>query len=271
MHAADAEAGNPKDLLEPFRASPGSSAVFCDIDGTLAPIVERAGEAAVPDDAADVLRSLAGRYALVGCVSGRRASEARRLVGLDELVYIGNHGFERFLPDVGEVRLDPSVAAHADDAAAFIERLDESELVSLGLRVEDKGPICALHWRGAADEGAAEAAAREIATDAIGRRLLPHWGRKVLEIRPAVHLDKGTALAELLEERRVANALFGGDDRTDIDAFRRLRDLRATGDLEAAVCVGVASEEGPSELRTEADLLVEGTAGFLEVLRELAV
>jgi trehalose 6-phosphate phosphatase len=257
------------DLLRPLRADPGSSAIFCDIDGTLAPIVERADEASVPDDARDVLGSLARRYAVVGSVSGRRAEDARRLVGLDELVYIGNHGFERFLPDVGAVRLDPAVAGHEDDVAAFIEHLDPRELVALGLRVEDKGPICALHWRGADDERAAEAGAREIATDAIGRNLLPHWGRKILEVRPAVQLDKGTALAELLEERRIANALYGGDDRTDVDAFRRLHDMSAMGELDSAVCVGIVSDEGPLELAEEADMLVEGPVGFLDVLRSL--
>lgn len=271
MHAADPQARNLEQLLEPLRTRPGSSAVFCDIDGTLAPIVERAGEAAVPGDATDALRSLARSYALVGCLSGRRASEARRLVGVDELVYIGNHGFERLLPGTREAELDPAVAGHEGDAVAFVGRLDADELLSAGLRVEDKGPIRALHWRAAADEPAAEARARDIATEAIGRNLVPHWGRKVLEIRPAVHLDKGTALAELLEEHRVPNALFGGDDRTDVDAFRRLRDLRAAGHLEASVCVGVGSEEEPAELREESDVVVEGTAGFLEVLRELAV
>jgi trehalose 6-phosphate phosphatase len=269
VHAATPQAGSLSELLRPLREDPDSSAIFCDIDGTVAPIVERATDAAVPEDARELLRSLAGVYAHVGCISGRRANEARELVGLDELVYIGNHGFERLLPDVGKVQLDPAVAGHADDAAAFVERLDPNELVSLGLRVEDKGPICALHWRGAADEAAAEAGAREIATDAIGRNLLPHWGRKVLEIRPAVQLDKGTALAELLEEWGVAQAMYGGDDRTDIDAFRRLRDLSAAGDLAAAVCVGIASDEGPRELSEEADAMVDGPAGFLDVLREL--
>jgi trehalose 6-phosphate phosphatase len=269
VHAASLDAADLANLLRPLRADPGASAVFCDIDGTLAPIVERPGETAVPDDARDALGLLARRYALVGCVSGRRAEETRRLVGVEDLVYLGNHGFERFLPDFRGVRLDPAVAGHEDDAAAFLEHLDSGELVALGLRVEDKGPIGALHWRGASDEAAAEAAARGIATDAIGRGLVPHWGRKVLEIRPAVNLDKGTALAELLEERQMANALYGGDDRTDVDAFRRLRDLRAAGELASAVCVGIASDEGPEDLAEESDLLVEGPRGFLDVLRSL--
>jgi trehalose 6-phosphate phosphatase len=269
VHAATPQAGSLSELLGPLIDDPGSSAVFCDIDGTLAPIVERGAEAAVPEDARDALRALADTYALVGCLSGRRAGEARRLVGLDDLTYIGNHGFERILPEAGEVEADPAVAGHEDAAPAFVSRLDSAELDFLGLRVEDKGPIRALHWRSAPDEARAEARAREIAGDAIGRNLVPHWGRKVLEIRPAVHLDKGTALAELLEARGMSRALYGGDDRTDIDAFRRLRDLRKAGDLEAAVCVGIDSEEGPRELREEADVMVDGPAGFLDVLRML--
>jgi len=269
VHAATPQAGSLPELLGPLRADPAAAAIFTDIDGTLAPIAERADEAAVPTDAREALVALAGRYALVGCLSGRRAAEARRLVGLDQLAYIGNHGFERLLPGAAEAQLDPAVAGHEDDAAAFVSRFDQAELASVGLRLEDKGPIRALHWRGSADEAAAEARAREIAAEALGRNLVPHWGRKVLEIRPAVHLDKGTALAELLQERGVANALYGGDDRTDVDAFRRLRDLRAAGELEAAVCVGIGSDEGPPELADEADVLVDGPAGFVEVLRLL--
>jgi trehalose 6-phosphate phosphatase len=265
----DVAAANPGDVLAPLRRDPGATAVFCDIDGTLAPIVERADEATVPGDTRMALSALVGRYALVGCVTGRPARVAREMVGLDGLTYIGNHGFERLLPGAHEPEPDPALAGHDGDAPAFLARFDPVELESAGLRVEDKGPIRALHWRGTPDEEAAERRAREIASDAIGRNLVPHWGRKVLEIRPAVQLDKGTALAELLEQRRTTNALYAGDDRTDVDAFLRLRDLRSAGHLESAVCVGIASEEGPPELREEADVMVEGTAGFLEVLRSL--
>ncbi len=269
VHAATPQAGSLEELLAPLRADPGASAVFCDIDGTLAPIAERAEDAAVPEETREALGALTGTYRLVGCLSGRRAAEARRLVALDELAYVGNHGFERLLPGGSAPQLDPALKGHEDDAAAFLEHLDFAELASAGLRIEDKGPIRALHWRGADDEETAEAKAREIATDAVGRNLVPHWGRKVLEIRPAVHLDKGIALAELLEEQGVANALYGGDDRTDIDAFRHLRELRTVGALDAAVCVGISSEEGPAELNEAADTLVDGPEGFLAVLRLL--
>ncbi len=262
-------AGDIAALLAPLREHPSSSAVFCDIDGTLAPIVERASDARVPGETSELLGSLARRYALVGCLSGRRAVEARELTGCDDLVYIGNHGFERLFPGESEASLDPALHGHEDAAAAFVEHLGLSELERAGLRLEDKGPIMALHWRGADDEEAAEARAREIAMQAVERNLVAHWGRKVLEIRPAVELNKGTALAELLEVRRIANALYGGDDRTDVDAFRKLKDMRATGDLATVACIGIASPEGPREVGEEADALVDGPGGFVSVLRLL--
>jgi trehalose 6-phosphate phosphatase len=257
-------------LLAALREDPASSAVFCDIDGTLAPIVERAADARVPEQAAELLGRLAGRYGVVGCLSGRPATEARDLVGRDELVYVGNHGFERLMPGARDPEPDPALGGHEGSVDAFIAaHVDIAELERAGLRLEDKGPIKALHWRGAVDESTAEARARSLATEAIGCNLVPHWGRKVLEIRPAVELNKGTALAELLERRMIANALYGGDDLTDVDAFRKLRDMVASGDLSGAVCVGIASEEGPPEVRADADVVVDGPEGFVAALRLL--
>jgi len=270
MASTSDRAPDVKALLAPLRDDPASSAIFCDIDGTLAPIVERALDARVPGQTAEVLGRLAKRYALVGCLSGRPAAQARQLVGRDELVYVGNHGFERMMPGAGEPEPDPALRGHEESVAAFIAgHVDLAELEHAGLRLEDKGPIKALHWRGAADESAAEARARSLATEAIGCNLVPHWGRKVLEIRPAVELNKGTALAELLEQRLIAAALYGGDDLTDVDAFRKLRGMVAAGDLDSAACVWIGSEEGPPEVRAEADVVVDGPAGFVAVLRLL--
>jgi len=255
--------------LAPLRSEPGRTAVLTDVDGTLAPIVERAEDAAVPAAAREALAALAERYALVGCISGRRAEEARRLVGLDSLAYAGNHGLEVLMPGEAEPRPDPSIAGRERDAAEFLAAAGDGRLEAAGLRLEDKGPIQALHWRGSEDEATAESRAHELAVEAGKAGLEPRWGRKVLELRPAGGGGKDGAVAALLADERLDRATYAGDDRTDLDAFRRLRQLREEGRLAAAVCVGVLSAEGPAELSEECDVTVTGLDGWLAILEWL--
>jgi trehalose 6-phosphate phosphatase len=269
MGTGEADGDGLERLLAPLRAEPGRSAILTDIDGTIAPITLKPEDAAVPEHTRELLRSLAERYALVGGISGRRALDARRIVGLDELAYSGNHGFELLLPGDEEVRPDPSLDGHEDDAPAFVAELDRSELERVGIRTEDKGAIVGLHWRGAENEGAAESLAHEIASESEWQGLVPHRGRKVLEIRPNVPINKGIAVAALLASRPIDAALYAGDDRTDVDAFTALRTLREDGQLHATVCIAVASDESPPEVSREADLTVEGPEGFVRVLEAL--
>jgi trehalose-phosphatase len=257
-------------LLAPLRADPSRSAILTDVDGTIAPIVTEPADAAVPPRTREILRALADRYGLVGCLTGRRALDARRIVGLDQLAYSGNHGFELLLPGETEVRPDPSLDGHEADAPRFVEALDRSELQRVGIRTEDKGAIVALHWRGAPNEGAAESLAHEIASEAEWQGLVPHRGRKVLEIRPNVAVNKGIAVAALIPVRPIDAALYGGDDRTDIDAFAALRTLEEDGALKAAACIAVASDESPPEVSQAADLTVDGPEAFVRVLEALA-
>jgi len=269
--------------LAPLRADPGRAAILTDVDGTLAPIVPRPEEAAVPPRASEALRRLSERYGLVGCVSGRRAEEAQRLVGVENIAYAGNHGLELLLPGERELRFDPALEGREGDAAEFLAELGPEGLAEAGLRVEDKGPIQALHWRGADDDRAAEAHAHEIGAAAGRAGLELRWGRKVLELRPPGGGGKDAAVAALLaappaarssfepdSDSKLDRAVYAGDDRTDLDAFRRLRELQRDGELETAVCVGVASDEGPAEIAEEADLTVDGPPGWLALLEALA-
>ncbi|HEV2791477.1 MAG TPA: trehalose-phosphatase [Solirubrobacterales bacterium] len=269
-HDPESGGGDWAARLEPLRSEPGRTAVLTDVDGTLAPIVERAEDAAVPAAAREALAALSERYALVGCISGRRAEEARRLVGLDSLAYAGNHGLELLMPGEDSPRPDPSIEGRESEAADFLATVDGERLAAVGLRREDKGPIQALHWRGSADEAAAESRAHEIVIEAGHAGLEPRWGRKVLELRPEGGGGKDGAVASLLADERLDRATYAGDDRTDLDAFRRLRQLHEEGRLTAAVCVGVLSAEAPAELAEESDLTVTGLDGWLAILEWLA-
>lgn len=261
--------GEPGEILEQFRAEPERAAFLCDIDGTLAPIEDDPDAARVPDEARAALRALVGRYRLVACVSGRRASMARAIVGIDEITYAGNHGLELLGPGEATPRLAPALGDHGAAAAGFVSRLDWQRLAGYGLRLEDKGPIQAIHWRGAADPRLAEQRARELADSASEQGLEPRFGRMIVELRPRVQIDKGSATRELVASSGADRALFGGDDRTDLDAFAALRELRRDGTLDLAVCVGVSSSEAPDEIVRDADLVVSGTPGFLELMRAL--
>ncbi|HWD85003.1 MAG TPA: trehalose-phosphatase [Solirubrobacteraceae bacterium] len=260
----------PSDALAPLQADPKASAVLLDIDGTLSPIVEIASDARVPEATRQVLIAVARRYGLVACVTGRRAADARAMVSIGSITYIGSHGAELLKSGWTESVLDPTVREWADRITEFRRQADTTGLRRSRVRIEDKGPIVAFHWRGAPDEETARAAVDALAAQAEATGLEVHWGRKVMEARPPVRIDKGAGVANLLKDAEVKNAVFLGDDVTDLDAFAALRRLREQGALEHAVCVGVSSEDGPADVVSEADLVVDGTDGVRELLGTLA-
>jgi trehalose 6-phosphate phosphatase len=254
------------EALAPLRENPARAAILLDIDGTLAPIVEQPSDALVPERTRQLLIELARRYGSVACVSGRRASEARAMVSIGTISYLGSHGAELLRAGWTESRLDPELEDWRRRIHEFGRQADTADLRRCRVRLEDKGPILAFHWRGAPDQEAARAAIDAIAAKAEAAGLRTHWGRMVLEVRPPVRIDKGAGIASFLEEAPVASALYVGDDSTDLDAFRTLSELVDGGRLSHAIKVGVRSEEGPDEIVSEADLVVDGTDGVLELL-----
>ena len=240
--------------------------MLLDIDGTLAPIVEEASEAHVPQGTRQLLSQVAKHYGLVACVSGRRASDARAMVGVGSISYLGSHGSELLKAGWTEPVLDPELVPWVEPIRDFARQLDSVALRRLRVRLEDKQVILALHWRGAPDEPAARTALDAVAAKARAAGLWTHWGRKVLEVRPPVPIDKGAGIRRLLREVSVHAATYVGDDTTDLDAFRALRELVSAGSLARALTVGVASEDGPAEIVGEADVVVDGTQGVLDLL-----
>jgi trehalose 6-phosphate phosphatase len=250
-------------------ADPGRAAIFCDVDGTLAPIVQRPEDARVPEETSRLLGRLARRYGCVACVSGRSVADVRRLVGVGGVAYAGSHGAELLEPGSTTPRVAEAFKNWERQVKAFVAERDTAELRSLRIRIEDKGPIMTFHWRGAPNEERARTHLEGLAQEAETAGLAIHWGRKVLEIRPPVPVNKGQAVRDLVLRTGVRTALFGGDDVTDLDGFAALETLVEEGTLEAAVRVGVRSQEGPPEIVRQADVVVDGIEGFQRVLAEL--
>jgi trehalose 6-phosphate phosphatase len=234
-----------EDLLASLAERPEEAAILLDVDGTLAPIAARPELASVPDETRAELGRLVARYALVAAVSGRTGEDAARIVGVEGPVYVGVHGLE----------LAPGAERWRGPLHEFAESVDWP--------VEDKGLAIVFHYRGEQDEEAALERLRDVAADARELGLVPQFGRKVLEVRPPVEADKGTAVRMLLEERGLGRALYAGDDTTDLDAFRGL------DGLELAVRVAVASAEGPPELVEAADLVVDSPQELVGLLARL--
>ncbi len=223
----------------------GETGILLDVDGTLAPIAERPDGASVPEATREVLRALNARYALVACISGRTEEDARRVVGVDDLVFVGEHG----------LGLDPEAGAWDDVLEQLIDEADWEP--------ERKRHSAAFHYRSAEDEEAALATLRGIEHRAVELGLRPRWGRKVLEILPPVDANKGTAVAALLAERGLHRALYAGDDSTDLEAFRGL------DGLDLGIRIAVVSQEGPSDLGRAADFIVGSTEALVDLLRRL--
>jgi trehalose 6-phosphate phosphatase len=226
-------------------AEPRRAALFFDVDGVLAPIVERPADARVPAETRAELRRLAARYALVACVTGRPSAVAREVVDVPELVYAGEHGLE----------LDPAAVEWAARIHAFAARSDAE--------VERKPLSVAYHYRSAADPDAARSELALLEHAAVAEGFRTRWGRMVLEILPPVDASKGTAVRHLLAAHELDRALYAGDDTTDLDGFAAL------DGLEVAVRVAVASREGPPELQKLADIVLPSATAVLDFLREL--
>jgi trehalose 6-phosphate phosphatase len=231
--------------LDALAQAPDRAAIVLDVDGTLAPIVRRPDEAAVPEEARRELERLVARYALVACVSGRTGEDARRLVGVDGVRYVGSHGLE----------LAPEADRWRDEIHRFAASVDWP--------VEDKGLTVSFHYREAENEDEALEYLEGVAERARAAGLVPRFGRKVLELRPPVDADKGTAVTQLLADAGLRRALYAGDDTTDIDAFRAL------DGLELGIRVAVSSDEAPSELVEAADIVVDSPAELLALLARL--
>ena len=114
--------GTLEEILQPLKADPERSAVLLDVDGVLAPIVQHPDDAHMPETTRRPLIEVAKRYGVVACVSGRRASDARRIVALGSIAYLGSHGSEVLRPGAVAPELDRELQAWTRRVHAWSSR-----------------------------------------------------------------------------------------------------------------------------------------------------
>jgi trehalose 6-phosphate phosphatase len=247
-------------------------AVFLDYDGVLTPIVDRPEDAVMSEDMRSVVRALARRCP-VCVVSGRDRAVVQRLMGVDDLVVAGSHGFDIWSPASGT--LAHPAAGGFEDLIARVTRRIRDDVGSLsGVVIEPKKASVAVHFRLAApaDRGKVAAAVEALLAGHSGElKVMP--GKLVSEIQPKIDWDKGQAVLYLLQALGLDDPgvlpVYIGDDITDEDAFRVVRERGAgvivgeAGDPEmfsrsTAASLALAS---PAQVRQFLAMLTNGLAG----------
>jgi trehalose 6-phosphate phosphatase len=251
------------------------SGLLTDVDGTISAIAPAPDQAELLPGIRDILVAACAAFDLVAAVSGRAALDAKRMVGVPEMLYIGNHGMEYLEPQAVEGRVEratilPAAQPYVPLVDAALDAIEREVAPRFsGLIVEHKGATGSVHYRLVRDPEAAEETVLDTLTrHGFDRTLRLTRGKQVVELRPPIDVDKGTAIVDVTHRHHLSSAICLGDDRTDLDAFHALSALAAQGDF-IGFSVAVLHPEGPPELADSADLplaSIDLVPGFLRWL-----
>ena len=239
-------------------------AIFLDYDGTLTPIVARPELAILSEDGRAVVRDMASKLP-VAVVSGRDRPDVEKLVGIDELIFVGSHGFDIRTPDGGTI--DNEVGGDVTPLLDGVERKLHDKLDPIeGSLVERKKFSIAAHYRlvADADYDRFRGALDQILAETPEIKEKP--GKKVFEYQPKIDWDKGKAVLWLMGALGMDDGnhipMFFGDDVTDEDAFAALQG-RGLG-----VIVSAPSDDA-TDRTTAAHFRVHDTDQLLDLLRRM--
>ena len=233
-------------------------ALFADYDGTLTPIVAQPEDATLSQEMRSHLQSLS-RYCQVAIVSGRDLRDVQHMVGLDNLYYAGSHGFDIAGP--GDLHMQqPQAQESLPELDQAEDQLRQRLAQMQGVKVERKRFAIAIHYRNAtASVDAIEQAVDEVQAGAP--KLRKKTGKKIFELQPDVAWDKGRAIHWLMEKLDLTSPrvvpLYLGDDTTDEDAFRALKDA------------GITIRVGDDAVPTEAHYLLSSTDSVKDFFQAL--
>lgn len=250
---------------------PRDTLIGVDFDGTLAPIIDNPEEAYAHPAAVAALGRLGPLVGLIAVITGRPARTAVRLggfqgvPGLANMVVLGQYGVERWDAASGQFSIPPEpaeITAVADELPGILDDLGLTDV-----RVEHKGRAIGVHTREMGDSASAfDRLAEPLGELAARHGLLIEPGKNVLEIR-APGFDKGHALRKLVEEHRIGQIIFAGDDLGDLPAFRAVEGLRDEGVPGLLVLSASQEEDALGEI---ADLILCGPEGVGDWLTRLA-
>lgn len=219
-----------------------ASAILTDIDGTISEIAATPEEAVVTLSMKKELSKLKEKFQMVGVISGRSVQNAKAMVGVDGILYIGNHGMEYV--NNGEIFVDPEAVKYLANIKKIAEKLKNSELSKIkGLMFEDKDICISIHYRKCELQEDARKRIMDVINDSIDTSELKLTeGRKLVELKPPISRDKGFIVEKIIEKYDLNRVIYLGDDVTDFDAFKKLKELEKTGKIRTASILVLSSE-----------------------------
>jgi trehalose 6-phosphate phosphatase len=240
-------------IEEVIRRSPFG--LITDVDGTISQIAPTPQQASVSPLCHHYLSILCKHLALVAAISGRPAAEVKDMIRIDGMVYIGNHGLERWAE--GHSEFPKNIQDYLKVVKDTIKELTPL-LTIKGVTIEDKGITATIHYRLCPEPQSVEKdilAAIEDSPPARSLRIIQE--RMAIDLLPPVDVDKGMAILDLIRGYNLQGCIYLGNDTTDIDAFRAIhtasRDLNFQG-----FAIGIITQETPEKLITEADFTLNG-------------
>ena len=241
--------------------------LLTDVDGTISEIAPSPEKAAVAPETRRLLESFCRKVAVVAAVSGRSAQDAQKMVGVEGMVYFGNHGLESRKGKHTRVALKGARKARQDISEA-LQELRQSLHNVPGLIFENKGLSASIHYRLSPEpETIAKRLLEEAAYYALPRGLESRIGKMVVEIRPRV-ASKGSVVKRLVRRFRLGGAIYFGDDDTDVEAFQAIHSLvKRKGFL--GLTVAVLSTEIHERVLPTADFYLDGVADVVQFLKWL--
>ncbi|MDO9110481.1 MAG: trehalose-phosphatase [Desulfatirhabdiaceae bacterium] len=210
-------------LADKVRSAP-QVMMFTDFDGTLVPIKDRPTECFLDPAVGRTLSALAGHERVsVGIVSGRELEDLRARVGVDGIIYAGNHGLE--IEGPGFVFREPNAVSMINALKKLVDNIAPVLAGFPGAWIQDKGLSASVHYR-QVDPAVVPRlleVVRHVATPSIeAQKVVLRSGKKVMEVRPAVDWHKGKAVEWLVNRMSLCTnplLIYLGDDNTDEDVF----------------------------------------------------
>ena len=245
----------------------GRAGLVTDVDGTISPIVALPEDARVLPEARQALSELRDVLTLVAVVSGRTATEAKTMVAVDGLTYVGNHGFE-VLTERGP-EIVPAATPWIPRITAVLEAV-QMQIRQPGIVIENKGATASLHYRLAPEPERAQRELLEILLQtALPSGLRFEEGRMVFNLLPPLGISKGSTVSWLAAEHRLDRLVYLGDDETDAHAFRALHVLRQSGEVRT-LSIAVVGSETPLSVRQLADATLPSVEAVANLLCRVA-